>query len=48
MSKWFSTLLIIAFCVGFMAKVFMEWKACDDAGGIFVRGIFWFECIGAR
>lgn len=35
------TLLVLSVITGM-------WKECSDAGGIFVRGLFWFECLPSR
>lgn len=36
---------LVAFIIGYFVITAIQYSDCDDLGGAFVRGLFWFECI---
>lgn len=37
--------LMIAIVIAVFVSVGYQYNSCQDVGGEFVRGIFWFKCI---
>lgn len=41
-------LLILTLVAIAVAVAVSDYMACKEVGGVLVRGLFWFECVGAK
>ncbi len=47
MAGRFAAMITVALFAAFiMAAIFNLKESCERSGGKFVRGLFWFECVG--
>lgn len=37
--------IFIGICLVIVAAMSRQWDNCNESGGLFVRTLFWFECL---